>query len=74
MASVKQMISGLWVSDPLRISLPRGERELAYCTFQLTTVKGIIGPSAYGGEIDEMAVKGTPERTELRTLFWDVLF
>ena len=49
MASVKQMIAGLWVSDPLRISLPREERELAHCTFQLITVKGMIGPSAQEG-------------------------
>ena len=29
LASVKQMISGLWVRDLLGISLLRGERELA---------------------------------------------
>ena len=51
LGSVKQMISGLWVRNLLRISLQRGERELSHCTFQLSTVKGMIGPSAHGGEV-----------------------
>ena len=50
-ASVNQMISGLWVNDLLRISLQRGERELVYCTFQLTTVKGMIGLLAHRREV-----------------------
>ena len=33
LASVKQMISGLWVRDLLGILLLRGDRELAHCTF-----------------------------------------
>ena len=51
LTSVKQMISGLWVRDLLRISLQRGERELVYCTFQLTTVKGMIGLLAHRREV-----------------------
>ena len=50
-ASVKQMISGLWVKDPIRISLQRGERELSHCTFQLSTVKGMIGLLANRREV-----------------------